>query len=182
MLLIFIGGTTFAFWSYRSLFSSETNNTITIGTGKTSITSVDFSYLGNETYRLVPLGRASSSEPGAVEFVLLVYEVEWTHNDEPDFEGTIYDLIVSIENITPENEVLEGLLNITFQVGGVEPSNLSGESSLDNTNGSIEIDGDKVKVYILVTLDNPESIGEYDQIVGETIVFDVKFEVIKPTV
>ena len=182
MLLIFIGGTTFAFWSYRNFSASSNNNAITVGTGRQVITSVDFSYLGEENYKLVPLGRAANAEPGAVEYVLLVYEVEWTNDDDAYFEGTIYDLIVSIENITPDNEVLQNLLNITYQVGGTEPNELTGESSLSNTNGSIEIDGPKINVYVLVTLDNPESINDYDLIVGETIVFDVKFEVLKPTV
>lgn len=185
LLCILVGGTSFAFWMYTNLnegYSIE-NNRVTVGTAKDATTTVDFSYLSSANYKLVPFGRAQDAEPGAVEFVLLSYEISWTNDEDSAIipEGTSFDLIVQIDNVTPNNQLLASLLNISYQVGGSEPIGLTGESVLDNLQGTIVINGDAVMVYVLVTLTNPESISDYDQIVGEIIIFDVIFTVSEPS-
>ncbi len=185
LLLLVLSGTTFAFWMTSNLASGYeiTNNQVTVGTAKDATTTVDFSYQGAGSYKLVPLGRAELAEPGSVEFVLLSYEIAWI-NDEGSANippGTFYDLAVTINNISPGNALLASLLTITYQVGGDAPEDLTGESVLSNTDGTIENNGSTVIVYILVTLENPDSISDYDEIVGQTIVFDVTFIVSDPT-
>lgn len=186
LLLLVLSGTTFAYWMTTNIADGYeiTNNQITVGTAKDATTTVDFSYQGAGSYKLVPFGRAELAEPGSVEFVLLIYEVAWL-NDEGSAvipAGTFYDFTVTINNISPNNAILASLLNISYQVGGDLPVDLTGESLLSNTDSTIENNGDTMTVYILVTLANPESIGDYDEIVGKTIIFDVTFTVSEPEV
>ncbi len=169
-------GSTFAYWysGIEGLQDVSENNTIVIGTAHQATASVvvDTQSAGGI---LVPYGQSVNADESAVEYVLFIYEVAFT--EEANFDPT-WELTVLIENVEINNDATHAsLLNVSWQIGGTQPSGLDGESVLENTISYQLTEDDTIFVYVLVTLTAPQDDEQYDAIKGGSVTFDVVFNV-----
>src|SRR5690554_3954321 len=110
LLAIVSIGASFAYWAVVDLNDTIENNTITIGTGVSSVVSA--STEDQTEGVLVPVGQAENSiEANAVEFVIFTFEVVWATNTLDDPTGTVAALIENLTLTGADSSNLSGLVN-----------------------------------------------------------------------
>ena len=105
--------------------------------------------------------RADDSNEGS-RSVRLTYTVTWTE-DRKAAEGTLGYLAAEISNIAID--------------GNNELGNKYANVNVIEAAQGIALNGEAVTVIVEVTLDEPESRGDYLLVAGKDITFDIKFAV-----
>lgn len=164
-LLVAVTGATFAFWAsgLNVTQASDDAISITVGTGDTVTSTVSTNDPTVTTDALVP----TTITPGAGETneIVITYNVTWAEvGSNNGFDGTAYDLEVSVNNLLVGG-VADSYDLVNAVVGGAT---------------SVTLDGSAAVVTVTVTLDEPLNQTQYDAVAGKTITFNVSFSVTVP--
>jgi hypothetical protein len=158
LLAVITSGFTYAFWA-ASVDGIEDvkNGSITIGTGDDITVDVVIGAAQSNTLLLVP----TTITPTATQTnsVVFTYTITWTADDR-------------IESVTTAN-IVATVSDIL--VGGVEnPHNLI---QVAIVNPGTVTQGSSAQYTFTVTMNEPASLAEYNDVAGKVIQFSINFEV-----
>lgn len=173
LLAFVVSGFTYAYWASSIVGDSESDAvSINIGTGSTVNTTVSFgggTHTGTDA--LVPVGYEDTNK---VSYKLLTYTVTW--NAEDGAAGALSTLAVGISELeVNELEDTYGKVQVSWQIGGFAPVVFT--SNLANTGATSIANGASLTVYVLVRLQEPENVTQYDFYASQEITFSVDFTI-----
>ncbi len=165
-LAVAVSGFTFAYWASGVDGTAQSvTGSVTIGESTdTYSTTVDLTaVLDGAGETLVPDGKASVSASGAVEEVVLTYEVEWIESvqNSVGFTGNVSAAGVATLTGT-DDEDYSGLVSV----------------AVSYTEGTaIIVNGDAVLVTFTVTLTEPGTQAIYKAIINQSISIEFTFTI-----
>lgn len=173
LLAFVVSGFTYAYWASSIVGDSESDAvSINIGTGSTVNTTVSF---GGGTHTgadaLVPAGYEGTNK---VSYKLLTYTVTW--EAAAGAEGAFSTLAVAINSLQVNAGAdTYGRVAVSYQIGGSVPEDFT--ANLANTVAQSIENGASLTVYVLVRLEEPADVTEYNFYQSKEITFSVGFTV-----
>lgn len=173
LLAFVVSGFTYAYWASSIVGDSESDAvSINIGTGSTVNTTVSF---GGGTHTgadaLVPAGYEGTNK---VSYKLLTYTVTW--DEEDGAAGALSTLAVAITSLQVNSGAdTYGKVAVSYQIGGSAPVDYTVD--LANTVAQSIANGASLTVYVLVRLEEPENVTQYNFYASQEITFSVDFTI-----